>query len=166
MSDETAYQPQIKTTWLIGTLAAFALFVVIGIYSKRMARDYPDYDQQRAQERMATLATVRKAENALLYPAVDAQGNAHAEWIDQTKGVIRIPIEEAMAQEIDALKAQPVAMGAVIPAAVPAAPAAGPPTAGATNAAPAKPSASLPSAGAPGAKTGAGPAQATTKPNP
>jgi hypothetical protein len=150
MSDETASQPRIKITWLIGTLAAFALFVVIGAYSSRMTRDYPDYDQERAQERLATLATVRKAENALIDPAVDAQGKPHAEWIDQAKGVVRIPIEEAMAREIDTLKAQPVQAGGEIAVTAPA-PAATPPTAGATKAAP--------------AASGAGPAPVTTQPN-
>ena len=51
MSDETASQPRIKIAWLIGTLAAFALFAAIAGYSSRMTWDYPDYDQQRADAR-------------------------------------------------------------------------------------------------------------------
>jgi hypothetical protein len=137
MSDETVLQPRIKITWLIGTLAAFAIFVVIGAYSARMTRDYPDYDQERAAQRYVMLAQVRHDEKALI---------SSVAWVDQTKGIVRIPIEEAMAREIDTLKSQPVAMGAEIPAAVPPAPAkpapaaipptAGAPSAGATNAAP------------------------------
>jgi len=149
MSDETAPQPRIKITWLIGMLAAFALFVVIGAYSSRMTWTYTDYDQDRAAQRYATLAKVRHDEQALISTTA---------WIDQTKGTIRIPIEEAMAKEIDTLKAQSPQAGAEIAAPAPATPAS-------TNAAPAKPSV-LPSAGAPGAKTAAGPAPATTKPNP
>jgi hypothetical protein len=138
MSDETALQPRIKITWLIGTSAAFAIFVVIGAYSARMTRDYPDYDQERAAQRYATLAQVRHDEQALI---------SSVEWVDQSKGAIRIPIKEAMAREIDTLKSQPLTMGAEIPIAVPPAPAkpapaAIPLSAGATNAAPAKAAAS------------------------
>lgn len=166
MSDETAPQPRIKITWLIGTMAAFALFVVIGAYSARMTWTYSDYDQDRAKVRKATLADVQKAEKALLYPAVDAQGQPHAEWVDQAKGTIRLPIEEAMGKELDTLKAQPVAMGAEIPVAAPT-PAAPAPSTGATNAAPVTPV-------APAAKGAAKPthagstaaAAAPAKPNP
>jgi len=176
MSDETAPQPRIKITWLIGTLAAFALFVVIGAYSSRMTWTYTDYDQDRAAQRYAILAKVRHDEQARI---------STTEWIDQAKGTIRIPIEEAMAKEIDTLKAQPAAIGSAIPVIAPlpastnAAPAASAPinqpvfnkknakpliiyggvlinpSTGATNAAP--------------AASGAGPAPATTattKPNP
>ena len=165
MSDETAIQPRLKITWLIGTLAAFALFVGIGAYSSRMTWTYSDYDQQRADARKATLVAVQKAESALLCPAVDAQGRPHAEWVDPVKGIVRIPIEAAMAKEIDTLKAQPVASGAEIPGTAPApAPTAGAPSAGATNAAPANPS-------APAAKKAAhvkevAPGTAGAKPNP
>jgi hypothetical protein len=93
---------------------------------------------------------------------VDAQGQAHAEWVDQAKGVVRIPIEQAMADEVDTLKAQVPRACGEIPGTVPA-PA--PPIPGATNAAPVKPGVPAKPA-APGAKTGAGPAPATPKPNP
>ena len=122
MSDETASQSPIKITWLIGTLAAFALFAVIASYSARMTRDYSDYDRERAKARYETLAKVRHAEQALLSP-VDAQGKPSAEWVDQAKGVVRIPIEEAMAREIDTLKSKPAASGGEIPGTVPSAPA-------------------------------------------
>jgi hypothetical protein len=179
MPDETAPQPQIKIAWLIGTLAAFALFAAIGGYSVRMTQIYVDYDQQKAQERYATLEKLRHDEQALLAP-VDAQGRPTAEWVDQGKGVIRIPIEEAMAKEIDALKGKPVAMGTAIPVPVPAAPAqngtntvttpAAPvaepatatlPKSGATNAPPTAPVAPA----AKNATPAAGPAAATTPPN-
>lgn len=156
MTDETATQPRIKVSWLIGTLAAFAIFVVIANYSVRMTQTYPDFDQGRADVRYDNLAKVRKAENALLNPALDAQGLPHAEWADQTKGIVRIPIDQAMAQEVDILKSQPAGMGGEIVGVAPAAAAApaapptvkpaaktGAPTAPAakTNAASAKPSA-------------------------
>lgn len=119
MSDETAAQPQIKLTWLIGVVVAFALFALIAGYSKRMTNDYSDYDQQRADVRRDNLAKVQKAENALLYP-VDDKGNPTAAWVDQSKGIIQIPIDEAMAHEVDALKARPLAVGNEIPGAAPA----------------------------------------------
>jgi hypothetical protein len=144
MPDETTSQPQIKITWLIGTLAAFVLFSAIGNYSARMTRDYSDYDQDRAKVRYDTLAKLRHDENALIAP-VDDKGNPTAEWVDQDKGFVRIPIEEAMAEEINTLKAQPAAAGCLIAAAAPApaasastnAPVANAPAT--TNAAPAKP---------------------------
>jgi hypothetical protein len=144
MSDETAPQPRIKIAWLIGTLAAFALFAVIAAYSSHMTQVYPDYDQQRAAQRYDTLNKLRHDEQAVLSP-VDAQGHPTAEWVDQAKGMVRIPIEEAMVKEIDTLKAQPAAIGAEIPGAAPAAPAS-------TNAAPATPAAAPAAATPPPAK--------------
>jgi len=151
MSDENAPQPQIKIAWLIGTLAAFAIFAAIAGYSARMTSIFSDYDQDRANQRYETLKKVRQAENALIYPAVDAEGRPHAEWVDQAKGVVRIPIEVAMAEEIDTLKNQPPGVGCEIVGAGPAptpAPAPIPapaPPAATTNAA----SASAPSKKAP-----------------
>jgi hypothetical protein len=171
MSDQTAPPPQIKITWLIGTVVAFAIFVAIGGYSARMTQTYTSYDDDRAAQRYATLAQVRADENKLIYP-VDADKKPTAEWIDQDKGVIRIPIDEAMALEIDTLKAQQPAIGCEIPGAVPAPP---PPAPASTNAAPVAPVPPA-AAGKPGAKpadakakgTGktpaAGPAAATAKP--
>jgi len=40
MSDESFPKPPIKITWLIGTLAAFALFAAIAGYSSRMTWNY------------------------------------------------------------------------------------------------------------------------------
>ena len=133
MSEEIIHKPQIKITWLIGTVVAFGLFVVVGAYSKRMTQDYTDYDQDRAQARYATLAKVRQDEGKLLNP-VDAQGHPTAEWVDQSKGTIRISIEEAMAEEVETLKSQPAAVGPDInpPAPAAAAPAVTAPAAGAS----------------------------------
>ncbi len=130
MSDVTASSSPIKFSWLIGTLAAFTIFAVIAGYSSRMTRDYPDYDEQRAEARKATLAQVQADENKVLY--------APAGWIDQGKGIIHIPIDEAMAKEVETLKTENVEMCEVpIVAPAPAAPAPAP----ATNAAPVKPTA-------------------------
>jgi len=135
MSAETT-QPQVKITWLLGTLVAFALFAVIAIYSSRMTWDYPDYDKQRAADRLDTLAKLRADESKTL--------NGPADWVDQTKGTVHIPIEEAMAIELDTLKSEAPMIGCEITVAAPApattnaAPAnAKAPASGATNAAPA-----------------------------
>ena len=148
MSDEIAYQPRIKISWLFWTLAAFVLFVAIGGYSARMTRDYSDYDQDRAQVRYSTLAKLRQDEQALIEPVnpKNPQGPPVAVWVDQDKGLVRIPIEEAMAKEVDTMQSKAAAMGMAIPGAVPAAAAPGenPTAAGpaaATKPAPGKPSA-------------------------
>lgn len=130
MADPLTSPPPIKLRWIVGVLAGFMIFVVIAAYSSRMARDAGDYDQQRRTERLAILAKQR---------ATDKQTLTTADWIDQDKGVIRIPIDEAMPQTVAALKAKPVQMGAAMPGAAPiGAPNAAP---AATQAAPSKPSA-------------------------
>jgi len=128
MSDEIAPPPKVKITWLIGTFAAFALFAVIAAYSSRMTWDYPDFEQQRAADRYDTLHKLQADESKTLNGPVD--------WIDQAKGTIHIPIDEAMVRELDTLKSEPAQIGCEIPVAAPATPAAAP-AAGATNAAPA-----------------------------
>lgn len=148
MSEETASQPPVKVSWLIGTLAAFAIFVLIAGYSARMTWDYSDYDQDRAAQRYETLKKLRADESKLINP-VDDKGNPTAEWVDPAKGLIRIPIEQAMVKEIEALKDRPAAIGAEIPVIAPAAPAStnAAPAAtakGSTNAAPVKPAAPTP----------------------
>ena len=135
MSTETEIPSRIKTTWLIGVLAAFAIFAVIAGYSAHMTRAYPSYDQQRATDRYLNLQKVRADE--------DKQINGPADWVDQSKGIIHIPIDEAMAKEVATLKSQPAQIGSALPLPPPpAAPAAAPAKSDAgatTNAAPAAP---------------------------
>jgi len=122
MSDETSSPPQIKIAWLIGTLAAFALFALIGAYSSSKTWHYTGFEEQRAADRVTTLAKLQQDEHALINP-VDDKGNPTAQWIDQDKGIIRIPIDQAMAKEIDALKSASPQAGceiAGVPAATPA----------------------------------------------
>jgi hypothetical protein len=137
MAAELSYH-RLKTGWLVGIVAAFLIFVAVGVYSKRMTRDYPDYNSDRDQARLQTLAKVRASEDALLHP-VDKDGNPTVLWADQDKGFIKIPIEEAMSHEIDDLKAEAVGTGCLIPGAPatlvpPPAPAAPPAAAPATPA--------------------------------
>jgi hypothetical protein len=136
MAAELPYH-RLKIGWLLGVLLAFGLFAVVAWYSARMTNDYPDYDQDRAAQRKVTLETVRKAEDKLLHP-VDDQGKPTAVWVDQDKGLIQIPIDEAMTHELTDLKNLPAASGCEIPGAAPAS-APPPPAPAATNAAPAAP---------------------------
>ena len=137
MSTETASPSRIKTTWLIGIFAAFSIFAVIAGYSGHMTRAYTSYDQQRANDRYDTLQKLQAEEKALINPD-DDKGNATADWIDQAKGTIHIPIDEAMAKEVDTLKGQPAQIGSALPAPPPppAAAPAKPDAAASTNAAP------------------------------
>ncbi len=143
MPDSTAIPARVKISWIFWTLLAFAIFAVIAAYSSRMTNDYTDYDQKRAAERYVTLAKLRDT---------DREALTTAGWVDQGKGIVHIPIEEAMALEVTDLKAKPVALGGplVVPGAPPAvtsapattsaAPAAATNAPPATNVAPSAPS--------------------------
>ncbi|HEX4140150.1 MAG TPA: hypothetical protein VHY09_07365 [Candidatus Methylacidiphilales bacterium] len=142
---------RLKYSSVLWVALAFGIFVVVGFYSARMTNDYPSYDQGRGKDRLATRLKVDKAENAQLYP-VDKDGNPTATWVDQDKGLISIPIDEAMTHELPDLKNVTVGEGAVIPGSTPApAPA---PAPAATNAAPA--------AATPSASTNAAPVPPAT----
>jgi hypothetical protein len=127
MSDATTLTPHpIKLRWFFGIFGAFLIFVVIAAYSSRMAEDHSDYDQQEAAKRYANLAELQAADQKTL---------TTADWVDQTKGTVRIPIDEAMVKEIDTLKTKPAQIGQAIPGTKP--PPATPGKTGSTNAAPA-----------------------------
>lgn len=127
MTDSSSLPP-IKIRWIIGVLAGFLIFVVIAAYSSRMAKDTTDEDQQRSAERMTILEKQRAADNEAL---------TTADWVDRTKSIVRIPVDEAVPQEIALLKTKPVQMGAEIPGSAPTKPATAPAPTGATNSAPA-----------------------------
>ncbi len=146
MPEETSHS-QIKISWLFGIAIAFILFVGIGKYSARMTQDYSDYDQERAAQRYDNLKKLQADEKKQINP-VNAQGQPTAIWIDQDKGIISIPIDEAMAKEITDLKAKTPGPGNEINPPAPA-PAPAPAAAPSTNAAPASPAAP---AGKPGDK--------------
>ena len=122
--------PPLQPRWFLWTPLGLLLFVVIGLYSVKMTEHYNSYQDKRAAARYATLDKLRADEQATL---------TTADWVDQGKKIVRIPIDEAMAEEIDLLKAKPAAQGCVIPVvnAAPAAPAAAAPAASSTNAPPA-----------------------------
>jgi len=156
----------------LGICAAFAVFAVVGIYSSRMAYHTTGYDDDEAKERYARLAKLQ---------ADDRKTLTTADWIDQAKGTVRIPIDEAMTQEVALLKARPVQIGTALPAAAPAAaaPAAGTPAVSskaattnsssgspaATNAPSASPSTNAPPAAAPSASSSTNAAPAAKAPS-
>jgi hypothetical protein len=129
MSDLAATPSPIKFRWIPGLIAVFLVFVVIGIYSTSVANHTSTYDDDQAAERYAKLAKQQ---------ADDTKTLTTADWVDQSKGVVRIPIDEAVPQEIAALKAKPEQAGEAIPGAAPTAPSTMP--ASAPNPAPASPS--------------------------
>jgi hypothetical protein len=143
MADETP--STLKTSWLVGIAAAFLIFAVIASYSARMTQDYEGFDAQRAQARYETLHKLEDDAHKTL---------TTADWVDQDKGTVRIPIQEAMLREIDTLKSQPPAAGAAIPGAAPAS------SVPATNAAPA--AASPPPKPGPAASQNPAPAKTST----
>jgi hypothetical protein len=131
----------LKLRWYFSVAAVLFIFVVIGFYSVRMAKDtdFTDgYDQQQAVLRLKKLQKMQAADHTTL---------TTADWIDQDKGTVRIPIDEAMPEEVAVLKAKPVAVGSALPVVAPAT------AAPSTNAAPAAP-----------ASTNAAPAMTNTAP--
>ena len=129
--------------WYLSVAAVLFLFVVVGVYSSRMAHDTAGYDQQQALLRKQRLDKMQDADRKTL---------TTADWLDQSKGTVRIPIDEAMPQEVALLKAKPVAAGTAVAGAAPAPAAATP-----ADAAPAATT-------APGAVTNATPAAPGTPP--
>jgi hypothetical protein len=112
-----ATSPSIQPRWYVSVAAALFVFVVVGVYSIRMANDTTGYDEEQAQARYAKLAALQEQDRKTL---------GTADWVDKDKGIVRIPIDEAVAEEIPILAAKPVTMGAAIPGAIvpPSAPAA------------------------------------------
>jgi hypothetical protein len=77
-----------------------------------MARNTTGYDEEQGRERLQKLDTMREKETKTLN---------NADWVDKTKGTVRIPIDEAMAQEVELLKNDLPRAGAAIAGATPAA---------------------------------------------
>lgn len=127
------------------------LLFLIGIVATLALKHYMGgtdaYELQRAAKRIEARQAIEGEAKKLLHTN---------EWVDQGKGVIRLPIEQAMAMEIAAIKAEPprpaaYTVGAAVPipaSAQPAKPAAAPiPAAkGAVKPAPATGTSSAPTA--------------------
>ena len=102
----TATQTTFPFRWYISVAFVLFIFALVGIYSSRMAHNTAGYDDDQAAQRYATLAKLR---------ATDQKTLTTADWIDKDKGTVRIPIDEAMVQEVPLLAAKPLTMGTAIP---------------------------------------------------
>ena len=100
--------------WYISVAVVLLIFAVIAYQSTRVAQDTTTYNQDQAKLRLEKLNKLR---------ATDQKTLTTPDWVDQDKGIVHIPINEAMIQEVALLKAKPVAMGREIPGAVAPAPA-------------------------------------------
>jgi hypothetical protein len=129
-----------KITWYLTVAEVLFIFVLVGVYSARIAHETTGYDDDQAKTRLATLHKMQAADEKTLNTA---------DWIDQDKGIVRIPVNEAVTEEVPVLAAKPVTMGAAIPGttaantvpATNAAPADNPPAPAAAGAKPAAPAA-------------------------
>ena len=104
MSSVTDHSP--KLTWYLTVAAVLFIFVLVGAYSARMAHDTTGYDDAQAQIRLDTLHKMQ---------ATDRKTLTTVDWIDQGKGVVRIPINEAVLEEVPVLAAKPLTRGTAIP---------------------------------------------------
>jgi hypothetical protein len=131
------------SAWL-GVVVLFLLFGVIVLAVIGPAPRGDTYEETRAKKRIDMLKTARDS---------DAKELGTYGWIDQNKGVVRVPINRAMQIAVAELAKQKPA-----PAYPIAAPAAQPsPAAGVAVASPAPPSAAPQSSGTPKAISVAGP---------
>ncbi len=107
MSTATTDHPA-KFSWYLTVAAVLFIFVLVGVYSARMAHDTTGYDEDRVQVRLGILHKMQDADRKTL---------TTADWLDKDKGIVRIPINEAMLEEVPVLSAKPLAMGTAIPGA-------------------------------------------------
>src|SRR3954470_3960487 len=110
------------STW-IGVVLLFAFFGLLALVIVRASPRGDSYEMKRAKARTEKLEAAQK-ENAA---ALTTYG-----WVDKTKGIARIPIENAMQLTMAELAqkkpapANPIAAPATTPASQPAAPATSP----------------------------------------
>jgi hypothetical protein len=140
---------------LLYTLAGFSVFWLVAWYSISISHYSTTYDDQRATERYATLAKLKATEEKTL---------TTADWVDQTKGLVRIPIDEAMTKEIPLLQVKPVQMGSAIAGMAPPATPMAPMQSQPSSATAAKTGPTNAPAAAGGPATNAAPAAATPPP--
>ena len=103
---------------ILGGLAGFLLFGLLVLLVLKPGRPGVSYDSEAGKKRLETRQQVEAAEAKLLL--VDKY-----EWVDQAKGVVRIPLTRAMELAVTSLQAKPVkaAYAVPAPAAAPATPA-------------------------------------------
>jgi hypothetical protein len=70
----------------LGLIAASVIFAVLAVAVK-LSLSVPDINADRAAERTKALAEIRKVENVGLH---------FAGWVDERRGIVRLPIETAI----------------------------------------------------------------------
>ena len=88
MSKESKLSAQQKALGLsvLGILGSFAIILMI-LWAAYLPSRPPKVDQSSAEERRATLAELE---------AVEQELTTRYDWVDASKGIVRIPIERAM----------------------------------------------------------------------
>ena len=78
----------IMTRWVNAT-AVLGAFLIVGVlvWAMRHYTRAPELNAARAAERAKALAELRAAETEALH---------NLAWIDQSKGIVRLPVEDAM----------------------------------------------------------------------
>ncbi len=89
----------------------FAAFAAISAFTGRVASSDTSYDDDEAAKRVITLKKLK---------ADEYQALTTADWVDKTKQIIRLPINDALAHTLDVLKAKAPQISAEIPGAAPA----------------------------------------------
>ena len=159
---QTLRQAALARTPFSAWLGVVLLFILFGIMCWAVIgpeRRTTDYEQKRADDRIAKLKALREQDNQAL------TGYA---WVDKNKGTVRIPIDRAMELAMaDLAKKKPAPAGPIAtPAPQPSAAAAGVATPPSAPAAAGSPAPSLTPKGMPveGHGTKAQPAAATNPP--
>lgn len=95
------------STW-VGVVLLFALFGLLALVIIGASPRGNTYEEKRAEERAKKLQTAQEASIQAL--------TTHA-WVDKTKGVVRIPIDEAMKLTVAELSSKtPVAANPIVEA--------------------------------------------------
>lgn len=78
-----------RAVWVVNSLAILGAFLIVAglVWAMRHYTKPPPIDAGRAAERAKALTEMRAADTAALH---------NAGWIDPTKGVVRLPIAQAM----------------------------------------------------------------------
>ncbi len=88
-----------RSAWpiYVGALVMIGVFLVIALLLRGIAPSGATDEVEKAEVRRTNLATLNESDQA----EMTAYG-----WVDREKGIVRVPIEDAMAKEIETLNRQ------------------------------------------------------------
>lgn len=91
-----------RAAWVVNGLAILGAFLIVAglVFAMRHYTQPPPINAGRAAERAKALAEMRAANTEALH---------NAGWIDQTKGIVRLPIADAMKIIVEAWQENPAA---------------------------------------------------------